>query len=425
MAAFVFGVYPLHVHPFHSGLDENRKTDRSKRCNHFFEQTRDILMSRSDPDMELEGFGGNVAVFQDQYSVAGTALSMEEAPPATKREWRSKEVRVAALDMLLTHTYADVCERFSVSRSTLYQWKMQKISRQKVAPSELKGRRKKLTDEQVECILSKLKANPKANNQELAELVGGHVHPSTISRYTRRAGISRRKSDAPAPTMDERMTNEIREYYQDVKEVPIERRVYVDETFVYNSTPDRSGMGPRAQRLYEGKERTDARWTLYIAVRCSGMVHEPILRKKSADDEEFLAYVRHDLVPSLRAGDVVIWDRLGRCGRCKNPQKQHYNPECRRLIEGLGAKIMFLPPKGKLFNPLYLVFAAIKGHLKRSYAASAAADEGRARTEGEFRSDLSNATRTLTPDVLNDYFHESADGRGFASKFPDIWELIN
>ncbi|KAJ3379639.1 hypothetical protein HDU92_006544 [Lobulomyces angularis] len=49
--------------------------------------------------------------------------------------------------------------------------------------------------------------------------------------------------------------------------------------------------------------------------------------------------LRNTLSPKLNVGDVVIWDR--KAGRCKNPKKQHYNPEAMMLIESMGAKVLF------------------------------------------------------------------------------------
>lgn len=87
-----------------------------------------------------------------------------------------------------------------------------------------------------------------------------------------------------------------------------------------------------------------------------------------------MSYVRAQLAPNLREGDVVIWDRLGKAGKTKNPTKQRelfftgrfvpwlnvwadYNPEARALIEAKGTPLVFLPPKGKLFNPIELLSA--------------------------------------------------------------------
>ena len=49
-------------------------------------------------------------------------------------------------------------------------------------------------------------------------------------------------------------------------------------------------------------------------------------------------------------------------GRAVNPSSQHYSPVARDLFEERGVSIKFLPPKGKYFNPLELLFNDLKQH---------------------------------------------------------------
>ena len=49
---------------------------------------------------------------------------------------------------------------------------------------------------------------------------------------------------------------------------------------------------------------------------------------RNINDQNILDYVGTYLSPKFTEGDVVIWDRLGKAGRCKNPTKQH-NPEAK------------------------------------------------------------------------------------------------
>ena len=51
-----------------------------------------------------------------------------------------------------------------------------------------------------------------------------------------------------------------------------------------------------------------------------------------------------------------------KCGRAVNLSSQHYSPVSRDLFEERGVSIKFLPPKGKYFNPLELLFNDLKQH---------------------------------------------------------------
>jgi transposase len=72
------------------------------------------------------------------------------------------------------------------------------------------------------------------------------------------------------------------------------------------------------------------------------------------DSPTFLAYVEQVLVPTLRAGDVVVLDNLA-------PHKQ---PAVQAAIERAGAHLRFLPPYSPDFNPIELAFAKLKAFLR-------------------------------------------------------------
>ena len=72
------------------------------------------------------------------------------------------------------------------------------------------------------------------------------------------------------------------------------------------------------------------------------------------DNPSFLAYVEQVLVPTLRAGDVVVLDNLA----------VHKQPEVRAAIAAAGAQLRFLPPYSPDFNPIELAFATLKAFLR-------------------------------------------------------------
>ena len=66
----------------------------------------------------------------------------------------------------------------------------------------------------------------------------------------------------------------------------------------------------------------------------------------------------------IKKGDTLIWGRLGRSGKSKNPSKQHYNQKIAKSAtnRGVNMNIKFLPPLGKYFDPLELLFNDLKQH---------------------------------------------------------------
>jgi putative transposase len=61
------------------------------------------------------------------------------------------------------------------------------------------------------------------------------------------------------------------------------------------------------------------------------------------------------VVPSLRFGQIVIWDNLD----------GHMSAKARTLIEAAGCHLVFLPPYVPDFNPIEPGFAKIKQALQR------------------------------------------------------------
>jgi transposase len=72
----------------------------------------------------------------------------------------------------------------------------------------------------------------------------------------------------------------------------------------------------------------------------------------------FLAYVRQALVPSLRAGEVVIMDNLA----------PHRSAAVRNATQGAGASPRLLPPYSPDLNPIENAFAKPKAHLRKAGA---------------------------------------------------------
>ena len=81
----------------------------------------------------------------------------------------------------------------------------------------------------------------------------------------------------------------------------------------------------------------------------------------ATNTEVFRAYVREILLPSLRAGDIVILDNLG----------AHKNKATLSLIEQTGARVMFLPAYSPDLNPIELMWSKVKALLRTAAARTA------------------------------------------------------
>jgi transposase len=100
------------------------------------------------------------------------------------------------------------------------------------------------------------------------------------------------------------------------------------------------------------------RWrtlTFLAALRCD-RIDAPCVIDGPINGESFLAYVEQVLVPTLRAGDIVIIDNLG----------SHKGRAVRKAIRATGAKLFFLPPYSPDLNPIEQLFAKLKTLLRKA-----------------------------------------------------------
>ncbi len=95
--------------------------------------------------------------------------------------------------------------------------------------------------------------------------------------------------------------------------------------------------------------------TFLAALRCD-RIEAPCVFDGPINGVKILTYVREFLLPSLKAGDVVIMDNLG----------SHKGRAVRQAIRSVGAKLFFLPPYSPDLNPIEQVFAKLKHWLRKS-----------------------------------------------------------
>ena len=115
-------------------------------------------------------------------------------------------------------------------------------------------------------------------------------------------------------------------------------------------------LAPRGNRLLakvpHGHWRT---LTFLAALRCD-RIDAPCVIDGPINGDSFRAYVEQFLLPTLKAGDVVIIDNLG----------SHKAKAIRRALRTVGAKLFFLPPYSPDLNPIEQVFAKLKNLLRKA-----------------------------------------------------------
>jgi hypothetical protein len=108
----------------------------------------------------------------------------------------------------------------------------------------------------------------------------------------------------------------------------------------------------------------------------------------------------------------IVWG----AGLAKNPTAQHFSPVAKACIEARGAKVLLLPPKGKFFNPIEMVFGGLKKSIETSEWSRQAAKDARCMTEFEMTKALDAAAEVVKSQIKG-YFKERSGLNNFAKHY--------
>ena len=144
------------------------------------------------------------------------------------------------------------------------------------------------------------------------------------------------------------------------------------------------GRAPRGQRLVASCPHGHWQTTTMISsVRLDGS-SACMTIDGATNTEVFQAYVREILVPTLRAGDIVIMDNLG----------AHKNDATLALIIAAGAQPRFLPPYSPDLNPIEMMWSKVKALLRAAAA----------RSHATLLHEIAQALAKVTPDDAKNWF---------------------
>lgn len=133
-----------------------------------------------------------------------------------------------------------------------------------------------------------------------------------------------------------------------------DRLVFLDETWVKTNMTRPRGRSLKGTRVIDKVPHGHWKTTTFLAgLRTSGLT-APLVIDGAINGDLFVAYVQQHLVPTLRAGDIVVLDNLS----------SHKRVEARAAIEAVGAQVMSLPPYSPDLNPIENAFSKFKWLLK-------------------------------------------------------------
>ena len=172
-------------------------------------------------------------------------------------------------------------------------------------------------------------------------------------------GVATQKKSLHATERDTERVQQARVDYQAlIQPFDLQRFKFVDESGVNLAMTRRFGRAPRGERVIGAvPQNYGAHLTMMAALSLHGI--EAVMTIEGATDAEvFHAYAEQVLVPTLRPGDIVVWDNLS----------AHKMTTIREVIEGRGAQLLYLPPYSPDLAPIEQAWSKIKTFLRAAKA---------------------------------------------------------
>jgi len=139
-----------------------------------------------------------------------------------------------------------------------------------------------------------------------------------------------------------------------------ERLLFVDECGVHTSLAPIYGYAPTDERLHLPVPRNRGKSTTLLSSMSTGGMGPSLAVEGASTARVFETYVQKVLVPSLRAGQIVVMDNLS----------AHRPRRIRELIEQQGCELLYLPAYSPDYNPIEEAFSKIKNLLRKAAARS-------------------------------------------------------
>jgi transposase len=153
--------------------------------------------------------------------------------------------------------------------------------------------------------------------------------------------------------------------------------VFVDETGVNLALTRTHGRAPRGVRVVGAVPQNDGQSLTVLAALDHRGIRAALLIEGATDGEVFRHFVQRVLLPTLRHGDIVVWDNLS----------AHKVAGAAEVLATVGATQQYLPPYSPDYNPIEKAWSKVKTHLRAAGART------RCRLHGALKRALSQITK--------------------------------
>lgn len=251
-----------------------------------------------------------------------------------------------------------LAKRFRVSLGFVIKLLKQHRETGELSPKTSPGRPRLMSQEQMECVKALVEAKNDITLEELCSELNQRfqitVSESTMCRVMKRLNLTRKKKSLhPSEKGSERVQTARREYWGEVRDVKVRDLVFIDESGVNLGLMRLFAWAMEGQRAYGEKPKRGENISIVAGISLGGVVASTVI-KGAFDGLSFEAFVANRLVPNLWPGACVVMDNCS----------IHKGEEIRKLIEGAGAKLVYLPPYSPDFSPIENFWSKVKSVLR-------------------------------------------------------------
>jgi transposase len=135
-----------------------------------------------------------------------------------------------------------------------------------------------------------------------------------------------------------------------------QRLIFLDESGFRLGSPPHYGWAPVGEKSPGRVVHGDWKSMTMIGALGLGGFKGFMTIDDATSTEVFREFIRQQLVPQLRIGDVVVMDNLN----------VHKDATVAMLLQQAGVEVVFLPPYSPEFNPIEKAWAKMKDLLRRA-----------------------------------------------------------
>ena len=145
-----------------------------------------------------------------------------------------------------------------------------------------------------------------------------------------------------------------KEFLKELNNIPLDKRIYLDESGINQHLCREYGRSPRGEKIIGEISGTSFARESFIAALSQGRLMFPMCFQGTCNTGLFNTWLEEMVVTQLQPGQVLILDNAS----------FHRSEKSKQLVEAVCCKLMFLPPYSPDLNPIEKCWANLKARTR-------------------------------------------------------------